>query len=341
MSKSKMMCAFWLFLSCAAGALAQSFSATPVNDLGTGTYLGFEGGLYENGSNVVPSDHNQAGLSLLSRIVPIRGEIVLLGIGMSNAADVFGAFVQQANGNGSVDHNQLSIVNGAEHGQVACFWTIAFGPPSTVCPRAAGVTNEYDRVKSQVLEPAHLGEDQVEAIWVYDADPGPTTSLPQSKADAYRLEGYFGGIARAAQSRYPNLRMMFLTSREYAGYATTTLNPEPYAYESGFAVKWLIQAQISQIRTGHIDPVAGNLDYNRGVAPWMVWSAYAWADGPEPRSDGLVWCNGQFGSPCFGEVDVGSDGTHPSIEGDQDLANLLMNYFLTSPYSPWFLAPNK
>src|ERR1041385_4086132 len=119
MSKSNMMCAFWLFLSCAAGALAQSFSATPVNDLGTGTYLGFEGGLYENGSNVVPGDHNQAGLSLLSRIVPIRGQTVLLGIGMSNAADVFGAFVRQANGNPGVDHNKLSIVNGAEHDQVA------------------------------------------------------------------------------------------------------------------------------------------------------------------------------------------------------------------------------
>ena len=341
MSKSKMVCTFWLFLTCAAGALAQSFSATPVNDLGAGTYLGFEGGLYENGSNVVPSDHNQAGLSQLSRIVPIRGKIVLLGIGMSNATDIFNAFVQQANGNGSVDHNKLAIVNGAEHDQVACFWTVAFGPPSSVCPRAAGVTNEYDRVKIQILEPAQLSEDQVEAIWVYDADPNPTISLPKSAADAYKLEGYFGGIARAAQSRYPNLRMMFLTSREYAGYATTTLNPEPYAYESGFAVKWLIQAQISQIRTGHIDPVAGNLDYNGGVAPWMVWSAYTWADGPEPRSDGLVWCNGQPGNPCFGDIDVASDGTHPSIDGEQDLATLLMNYFLTSPYSTWFLASNK
>jgi hypothetical protein len=321
--------------------LAQSFSATPINDLGSRTYLGFEGGLYEDGTNVVPNDHNQAGLARVSRIVPINGKIVLLSIGMSNASDVFTLFVQQANGNRSVDHNTLSIVNGALHNQVACFWTVAFGPPSSACAGAAGITNEYDRVKNFLLQPAHLTENQVEVIWVYDADPGPTISLPSSQADAYTLEHYLGGIARAAQSRYPNLRMMFLTSREYAGYATTALNPEPYAYESGFSVKWLIQAQINQLRTGKIDPIAGDLDYQKGVAPWMVWSAYTWADGPNPRSDGLVWCDGQFGDPCFGDVDVGSDGTHPSLEGDEDLSTLLLNYFLNSPYTTWFLASKK
>ena len=35
---------------------------------------------------------------------------------------------------------------------------------------------------------------------------------------------------------------MFLQSRTYGGYATTNENPDPYAYEYGFATKWLIQA---------------------------------------------------------------------------------------------------
>jgi hypothetical protein len=348
MSKGRMFFACWLFFACAAAASAQSssvaplFTATPLNDLGTGTYLGFEGGLYEDGSNVVPSDHNQAGLSLLSQIGPINGKVVLLSLGMSNANYIFMSFQQQANANNSVDHTSLAIVNGAEPNQVACFWTVAYGSPSSACPTAQGVSNEYDRVKTQLLTPAHLNENQVQVIWVYDADPSPKISLPSSSADAYVLEGFFGGIARAAQTRYPNLRMMFITSREYAGYATNTLNPEPYAYESGFAMKWLIQAQITQIRTGRIDAIAGDLDYNKGVAPWIVWSAYTWADGPHPRSDGLVWCDMQTGSPCYGDVDVAPDGTHPSTEGALDLANLLLNYFLTSPYSgSWFLAPSK
>jgi hypothetical protein len=320
----------------------QSFSATPLMDLGTGTYLGFEGGLYENGSNKVPVDHDEAGLDLMSQIKPINGKIVFLGIGMSNAGEVFGTFIQLAKSNPGVNHNTLDIIIGAGQGQIACYWTVAFGSPTKFCPLDPPTTNEYDRVQTQVLTPAHLTEDQVQVIWLYDCDKYPTMSLPLSKADAFTLEGYFGGIARAVRLRYPNVQLMFLTTREYAGYAKTTLNPEPYAYESGFSAKWVIQAQIKQIRTGQVDAIAGNLDYSKGVAPWIAWSAYTWADGTTPRSDGLVWCNGQPGSPCFGDVDVGSDGTHPTQEGRQDLAVLLMNYFLNSPYAAkWFLARHR
>ena len=115
----------------------QSFTATDIPDLGTALYLGqFEGGLYENGSNTVPLDHNQAGLQLASQVQPINGKIVFLGIGMSNANQAFGALVQQAASNPKVNHQTLVILNGAAGGQVACFWAVAFGTPSSlnVCP---------------------------------------------------------------------------------------------------------------------------------------------------------------------------------------------------------------
>jgi hypothetical protein len=119
---------------------------------------------------------------------------------------------------------------------------------------------------------------------------------------------------------------MFLTSRIYAGYASVPLNPEPYAYEYGFAVQWAIQAQISQIRTGTIDPVADNLDYKKNVAPWMAWGPYLWADGSIPRSDGLTWDRSEF-MP---------DGTHPNAKGREKVAHLLIDFFLNSPYTAWF-----
>jgi hypothetical protein len=337
-----LICTLSAWLLCGIGLKGQSFIATPISDLGTGLYLGqFEGGLYEDGSNAVPADHNQAGVQLASQVQPINGKIVFLGIGMSNAHEEFDAFVQQADSNPGVNHDTLVILNGAEEGQVACYWTVAFGRPS-ICREGAHATNEYDRIKTQLLAPLHLTEDQVEVLWAYDGDKQPTVSLPSSQADAYALEGYSGGIARAARLRYPNLKLMFLTSREFAGYARTDLNREPFAYESGFSMKWLIQAQINQIRTGQIDPIAGDLDYNKGVAPWMVWAAYTWADGTIPRSDGFVWCDGQLGAPCFGDVDVRPDGTHPSTEGAGDLATLQMNYFLSSPYgTQWFLSDSK
>src|SRR5690606_39515457 len=51
-------------------------------------------------------------------------------------------------------------------------------------------------------------------------------------------------ILREAKRRYPNLRIVYLSSRTYAGYAVRDLNPEPFAYESAFAVRGLIQEQI-------------------------------------------------------------------------------------------------
>ena len=35
-------------------------------------------------------------------------------------------------------------------------------------------------------------------------------------------------IVRLMATRYPNLRIVYLSSRIYGGYATTTLNPEMY-----------------------------------------------------------------------------------------------------------------
>ena len=35
---------------------------------------------------------------------------------------------------------------------------------------------------------------------------------------------------------------VYLSSRIYGGWAKVRLNPEPYAYESNFAVKWLARA---------------------------------------------------------------------------------------------------
>ncbi|PYX95193.1 MAG: hypothetical protein DMG71_10130, partial [Acidobacteria bacterium] len=147
--------------------------------------------------------------------------------------------------------------------------------------------------------------------------------------EALRYESQLGEILRAAKIRWPNLKMAFLASRIYGGYAPLTTNPppvspEPYAYEYGYSVKWEIQAQTNQIRTGTVDRVARDLNYNNGTVPWIAWGPYLWANGTNPRSDGLVWCDGQAGAPCNGEIDFQSDGTHPNAQGIGKVSNLLM-----------------
>jgi len=319
-------------------------------------YLTFQGALYENSIDTVPADHNTAGLAAAGAIQPLdtngnpsaSGKIVFVAVGRSTGVDEFAVFMNQAASNSGVNHATLAIVNGALTGAMPCVWTVTSGPPS--CNPSLG--NQYDRVRDMVLAPLGLTEKQVQAAWIeeYNGDPAadgfqslcdPTVagcSNDVSHTEALRYEQQLGAILRAAKTRWPNLQQAFHSSRIYGAYATTDHSSEPYPYEYGFSVKWLIQAQILQIRSGgtSIDPTAGDLNYNAGAAPWTAWGPYTWANGDTPRSDGLVWCNGQANSPCNGEVDFQPDGTHPNTQGDEKVANLLMNFFLNSSYTHWF-----
>lgn len=307
----------------------------PLNDLGAGLYLDqFQGGLYPGGLNAPPSEHRAAGRARADAVEPLDGQgkpdpdgaYVLLSIGMSNTTQEFCShegrepcdawtFMGQATDDPRVEQESLVIANGARGGQAASAWESPGHP-------------NYDRVRDQVLARKGLTEAQVQVVWVKVANPGPTVGLPSPDSDAHELVRRTGNIVRAVRVRYPNVKQVFLSSRIYAGYASTGLNPEPYAYESAFAMKWLIEAQIEQMAGGGVDPVAGDLDFE-SVAPWLAWGAYLWADGLVPRSDGLIW-------EC---ADFQNDGTHPARSGEAKVGTLLLRFFLNSPFTrTWFAA---
>ena len=198
--------------------------------------------------------------------------------------------------------------------------TLSLAPIRSVCG-----SNQYNRIRDTILTPSGLTEAQVQAVWVNAEDGSPTVSLPQSNADAYGLEGHYGGLIRAMMQRWPNVKQVFFSSQIYTGFATTHLDPEPYAYESGFAVKWTIEAQIVQRRTGTIDPIAGDLITN---APFIAWGPYLWgADSQNPPgSQAITWL----------KSDVNSDGTHPDKFGIIKVVGALTGFFMNSPYTPWF-----
>ena len=305
----------------------------PLSDVSASPYLGqFDLGLYPDWSNVPPPVHDQAGLSAAAAVVPLDaqglpdadGFYVLMSVGMSNTTQEFCSqngrepcdswtFMGQAAVHADVNDTQLWIVNGARGGQAIGTWD------------NPGDANWF-RVRDDVLAPRGLGEAQVQALWIKQANPQPTLSLPDVNADAFRMVGGLADVVRSARAHYPNLRQVFLSSRIYAGYADSPLNPEPYAYESGFAIKWLIEAQINQQATGVIDPDAGDL--SPAVAPWLGWGPYLWADGLTPRpGDGLTWACDEFQN----------DGTHPGQPAEEKVGAALLEFFLTSPYTqPWF-----
>jgi len=307
----------------------------PLTDLLARTYYGNAGGLYPGGINQPPSDHDSAARARRTAIKPLDvngdespfGKYVLISIGMSNTTQEWCSeksgppcapwtFMGKAAADPSVNHYALVIVNGAADGQDAPAWT---------SPSAAA----YDRIKVARLAPLGLSENQVQAAWVKLQDPKPSISLPADSADAYVFLTNLGQVLRALRIRYPNLRIVFLSSRSYGGYAATDLNPEPYAYESGFSVKWAIESQINEMRGLPGNPRAGTLNYTKKSAPLIVWGPYLWANGTIPRSDGVVW----------NRADFEEDGTHPSQSGETKVAGMLMDFFKNSPFARcWFVA---
>lgn len=291
-----------------------SVGFTPINDLGTGTYQGFPGGLYPGGSILRPSSHETAGLALARSIEPMNangnpdqnGKYVLLSIGMSNANQEFNAFVPDANADPGKDPD-LVVVNGAQGGATAGDWA-----------------NESSRVWPEVMQKLSnqgVSADQVAVVWAKFANSASKQTSEQYRVD---LQRDVEAAVNVLHDQFPNLKLVYLASRIYAGYATSTLNPEPQAYESGFVMKWVIEKQLAGNAALNFDPANGAVN-----TPWLSWGPYFWADGMTPRSDGLTWACSDLRE---------DDGTHPSDAGMRKVASLLLDFFKTDTTArEWFL----
>jgi hypothetical protein len=295
----------------------------PVTELGEGQYKGQTGGLYADGQNTPPERHRQAAKDQTGLIRPLdangvaseTGKIVLISLGMSNTTQEFSVFKKLADADpGKSPH--VVIVDCAQGGQAAYQWAHPGEDAKKPSPWP---------VMEQRLEDARVEPNQVQVVWMKQAEiqPAQYGAFP---SHAEVLRDNMGLILRMLKVRFPNLRIAYLSSRIYAGYATTALNPEPYAYESAFSVRWLIEAQINN------DPNL-NWDSTKGpvVAPLLLWGPYLWADGTQPRAgDGTVWLR----------EDLGNDGTHPSDSGRQKVARMLLDFFKTNADTrQWFSGP--
>ncbi|HXJ41339.1 MAG TPA: hypothetical protein VNH18_18805, partial [Bryobacteraceae bacterium] len=300
---------------------------TPLNDLGPGLYQGFSGGLYPNGANTRPLAHEADGLDIaLNQVMPLAsdgstnstsGKVVMTSIGMSNTTDEFnnfGSFSFEQRANADLAKNpRLIIVDGAQSGQDATDWTnVNAATWATVDTRlaAAGVTS-----------------NQVQVVWMKQA-LAHVANYGAFPTHAQKLQGMLEQIARNAHIRFPNVKLLYISSRTRAYTAdSTTLNPEPFAYEAAWATKWTIQDQINGTNNLNYNPTNGPV-----VAPWLSWGPYLWTDGQRPRSDGLVWVCSNVNS------DVQSDFTHPTDSGAFKVSSQLLAFFKTDPTAtPWFL----
>lgn len=290
----------------------------PLTEL-TGAYKGEDGGLYGKGSNDPPVAQKKLAEEATKRIQPLddkgnpssSGKIVLLSIGMSNTSMEFQAFMKNEEDDKDKNPNVV-LINGAQGGMTADRWT----------PNAATGTKTWDTVEGKFKE-AGVTAKQVQVVWLKQAIAQPATK-GEFPGHAKYLKDSLVELVKFAKEHYPNLQVIYLSSRIYAGYATTALNPEPYAFESGFSVRWLILDQINSNKELNCDAAKGEVK-----APVLLWGPYLWGNGLTPRkSDALAW----------NKDDFGKDGTHPNMPGMEKAAKILVDFFKTNPNTGnWYL----
>lgn len=278
----------------------------PLTDLGSAQYLGFAGGLYPNRKNSRPSAYQEAGVALGATVQPVdregkpstSGKIVMISIGMSNTSHQFSQFIRLADTDARKNPSLL-MIDAARNGSDATQIAVPCG--------------DYWRHVDSQLQRCEVSHAQVQVVWLKTVIAYEHRGFPEN---AQLLQRALRSIMEILTAKFPQLKLVYISSRTYGGYSETDLNPEPIAYESGFAVKWLIEERIKD----------RSLDNSR---PWVSWGPYLWADGMTPRSDGLIWERSDF------EL----DGVHPSAQGVLKVATMLLEFFQNDTTTkPWFFS---
>ena len=277
---------------------------TPLTDLGSAQYRGFAGGLYPNGKNSRPSAYEDAGVALGATVQPVdrdgkpstSGKIVMVSIGMSNASREFSQFIRLADADARKNPS-LVMIDAARNGAAATEIAVPCG--------------DYWMHVDRQLQRCEVSTAQVQVVWLKTALAREPRGFPEN---ARLLQRTLRSIVEILRTKFPQLKLVYVSSRTYGGYSETDLSPEPIAYESAFAVKWLIEERIN------------NPSPDRSI-PWVSWGPYLWADGLTPRSDGLIWERSDF-EP---------DGVHPSAQGALKVATMLLEFFQKDTAAkPWF-----
>jgi hypothetical protein len=275
-------------------------------------YKGEDGGLYGGGMNEPPKAHQRAANEALTKITPLDaegkpskdGKIVFISLGMSNTYGEFRMFKEIADKDPQKSPD-VFIVNCAIGGAGVSSWAKpGSGTWKTVAER---------------LKEAKVAPEQVQVAWIKHAEPGP---MPDESPLQYakKVKDDIAASLAITKATFPKLRVAYLSSRIYGGYnivGIRRVNPEPFAYETAFSVRWVIQDQIKSAKDGKVE------------GPVLLWGPYLWADGVTPRkSDKLVW----------ERKDLGEDGVHPSKTGGEKVANLLLDFFKTDAGAKtWFV----
>jgi hypothetical protein len=189
-------------------------------------YQGFQGGLYSGGANERPTAHTAAGIALAKQVEPLDkdgkpsadGRVVLVTIGMSNTMQASSGLLRMVKLEKDINP-RLTIVNGANGGMTADKIQHIDGGRTY----GNGPFVKYWEYVNQQLTKSDVAPAQVQIAWLKEANPGPTSPFPDHAKELVEQQVKILHILR---DRFPHLKLVYISSRIFGGWAKTSLNPE-------------------------------------------------------------------------------------------------------------------
>ena len=151
----------------------------------------------------------------------------MLSIGMSNTSHEFSQFIRLVDADPRKNPS-LVMIDAARDGAAATEIALSLRRLLDTRGRPASTLRDI---------PA-----QVQVIWLKTALAREPRGFPEN---ARLLQRTLRSIVEILETKFPQLKLVYVSSRTYGGYSESDLSPEPIAYESAFAVKWLIEERIN------------------------------------------------------------------------------------------------
>ncbi len=249
---------------------------TPFVDLQTGTYLGYQAGMYPGGSNELTGPHLKSGKTIANGIKPLDGSgavnfgdgvVLVAGFGPSVPGHIYNKFVDHIRTpSEKYDLNPcMDAINLCVGGKDLGYATID------------STTDSYWESLVQKVYDVGYTPEQVQIGWMYFNSKGLTVPpvFPDKSIETKDLEILF---LNKAKEYFPNIKIMYISARHYGGFADTTILEyyslaEPASYQNNWSVKWLVEEQIN-----NSNPLLQYKGANP-KAPYVLWGPNFWCDG--------------------------------------------------------------
>ena len=273
----------------------------PLNDPHLFTYNGEQSGLYPWGNEMISNAYESKYQSVSENIHPAsfsglrtsKPKVVILTIGGSTPAIMFEGFIH-AQQNDPGFGNDLLFING---GMNAMDFSDLLNPN----------TNYWDNMESLLYDQSATPEDVQVMFCIEDNLRSLDTSFTRTSL----LKNDYAELLNIIRTHYPNCKLFLVGDRGYSGYTDDPHHDEPIGYLNGWGVKLFVA------------------DYINGLLPEypvVNWLDYYWADGENPRWDGLTYSQSDFAGPAYvhlhqEKADEIAETTNEKLKADPAASN--------------------